>query len=138
MLLLGGLVLGISLGSVIYSDTPEATVIRVPEVRTHVVTKTRVIHKGVPQVCVQAYDEFTTVQSSNLAMTASAGQITRALDPIVQGVAGVGDMQSMTRAIQTVRDNKDRLDTASIELAESYDRAQQLMIECRSKMGEPR
>ena len=132
VLVVGGLILGISLG-VASDPVPETKVVKVPVTEVRTEEKKIYVHTPLPESCHELLEVMETLTENSGEQTKAAGQILLALQDL--GKFKVADnLAALTKATQIVRDEKDRLDTASIETINRTLEVEQYLQKCQDDM----
>ena len=129
---LGGLLAGVSLGSRDPEPPVEYRVVKLPgKVVTHVETREVPVYEPMPESCTDMTEYLDQIVRSATQQTAASGRILLGLTDVQKFSTQPFDFAAANRAIQVVRDNKDKLDTSEIHLQEAIRHFESAVNQCK-------
>lgn len=129
----GGLCLAYSLGTL--NNPTETRIVRVPEVKTHVVTETKTltVQQQLPVSCLEAMDALGTLANSDSDISEAAGALLDAMTDAERDSV-MRDFKAMNKSLATIRVNKQKLDTSVTDDAAAREALRVQFRVCESDM----
>lgn len=130
------LALGFSLGRCGSDDTEtitETKFVKVPVVKTHVVTKE--VYGKLPQSCIDAAEEVQTIMAEDEKQTEAAGDLLLLAEDLATATAFT-DINTVNKLIEGIREERDILNETVVNRAESVKRFNTLMSACETEVNE--